>query len=486
MKSLISHKLRNRQHGGILVMTILIIVIMSMLTAATLYRVSSRYAATYQSMCWNEAVASAESGSDFALAVLNNSLKNPSTAWAGWSPNDASTFPKTYIMSGPDHAGEGNTRVFAKIVVDKNIGGGWVRVRSTGVAELPARSLSGLESAPTDANGVKNHKNSLRKPSYSNDITGGRLRLPQVSRTIETIANPAVSYPYMRPLTVKGAITMTGGAWTDSFNSTMPAYSTNSLYDFTKHLSHGDIATNSNGNLSDLQNCIVYGSAASNGGVIQRTTNVTGVVTNNFQTTIGEIIDPVWPSIEASPTTVNNPSSNITLVGGTATSPKNYKLNQISMGGSNGIVLAPHATGVNSYINIWVTGKVSLTGNSYILQQPGVYVTFYGDDDMKFAGNGYMNKNSVASTLQIFGVTPTSSGTTKNLQVAGMGDFIGVLNAPSYNLTINGNGSFVGTAIGKTATITGGGGFHYDEALGELPAPCATSYQYVSWVEDIR
>jgi hypothetical protein len=44
----------------------------------------------------------------------------------------------------------------------------------------------------------------------------------------------------------------------------------------------------------------------------------------------------------------------------------------------------------------------------------------------------------------------------------------------------------IGTAIGASATITGGGGFHCDEALGALPAPSASTYQYVSWTEDIR
>lgn len=485
MKSLRSHKLRSRQQGGILVTTILIIVLMSMLAAATLYRVSSRYATTYHSMCWNEALTSAESGADLALMVLNNSLKNPSTAWAGWSPSDEGTFPKTYMMSVSDHAGQGNTKVFARIVVDKDIGGGWMRVRSTGVAELPSRSVNGLESAPRDASGVKNHNSALRKPRFYSDITGGRLRLPQVSRTVEAIANPAVSFPYRRPLTVKGSISMTGGAWTDSFDSSKPAYSTNSFYDFSKHLNNGDIATNSSGSLSDLKDSFVYGDATSNGGLIKGTTNVKGEVTNNFQTTIGNITAPAWPRIEMTPTSVNNPSSSITLVGGTAESPKNYKLSQIAISSSNGIILAPSAPGVVSYINIWVTGKVSLTGNAYILQEPGVYVTIFGEDDMKFSGNGYLNKNAVASTLQIFGVT-SSSGTSRSLQVSGNGNFTGVLNAPSYDLTISGNGSFVGTAIGKTATISGNGGFHYDEALGALPAPSASSYQYVCWMEDIR
>jgi len=71
--------------------------------------------------------------------------------------------------------------------------------------------------------------------------------------------------------------------------------------------------------------------------------------------------------------------------------------------------------------------------------------------------------------------------------VNGNGGFIGVLNAPSYDVAITGNGSLVGTIIGLTATLNGNGGFHYDEALGQLASPgTIQKYQYSSWAEDIR
>src|SRR6185436_6814532 len=82
--------------GGILLTTLLMIAIMSMLAAATLYRVGSRHASSYQSMYWNEALTSAEAGADLALVTLNKSLTSPTTAWAAWTPSNATTFPKTY------------------------------------------------------------------------------------------------------------------------------------------------------------------------------------------------------------------------------------------------------------------------------------------------------------------------------------------------------------------------------------------------------
>ena len=297
MNDLPALKALPRNHGGILPTTLLLIALMSMFTAATLYRVSSRYSATYQSVGWNEALASAEAGADLALVTLNNSVSSPSTAWAGWTPSDATTFPKTYVPSIPNHIGEGNVKVYAKIVVDKAVGSNWPRVRSTGVSELPSRSINGLEAAMSDISGVKNHRTALRKPRYLNDVTNGVLKLPQIARTIELMACPSTNFPYVMPFLMRRSITMNGNGYVDSFDSSDPLYSTNSLYDWDKHLSHGNIASNVSGNLSNLNTSYVYGNASSNGGVIANTQNVQGTVTNNFQTTISDIPDPVWGSI---------------------------------------------------------------------------------------------------------------------------------------------------------------------------------------------
>ncbi len=473
-----------RNQGGILITTVLLIALMSMLTAATLYRVSSRHASSYHSVGWNEALASAEAGADLALASMNTYYSTFSATWTGWVPNDATTFPKTFTPAIPDHIGEGNTKVYAKVVVDKGVGGTWLRVRSTGVAELPGSSVNGLEAAILDVNGAKNHRSVLRKPRYITDITGGALHLPQVSRTIELMASPTSGHPYQMPFLMRGAITMNGGAWTDSFNSSDPLYSTNSQYDWLKHLNHGDIATNIGGSLSNLNGSLVYGNASSNGGTIANTQNVQGTVTNNFQTTIADIPAPTWPTIAASPTTLKN-SGGVILQGGPIGAQKYYKVDQLTLNSFDILTLAPHAVGADSYINIWVTGKVTMSGNSRILQMNGVHVVFYCGDDASFTGDGYFNSNSTADTAQFFGISAGGNG-NHTMKVAGIGDFTGVVNAPTYHLQITGNGSFAGSVIGYDAAITGNGGFHYDENLKLLAAPGSTAFSFVSWVEDIR
>jgi len=488
MKSAPSPRLRQaskNRDGGILVTTLLLVAVMSMLAAATLNRVSSRHASTYQSMCWNEAFTSAEAGADLALVAMNKSITSPSTAWAGWTPSDGTTFPKTYTPSIPSHAGDGNTKVYTTITVDKGIGSGWIRVRSTGVAELPASCVNGLEAARANTSGVKNHRTVLRKANYRTDLTGGVLHLPQIARTVEVLAAPAGSHPYLRGLTVKNAITMSGGAYTDSFNSSNPAYSTNGKYDAAKRQSHGDIATNSSGNLSNLQSSYVYGNASSNGGTIGNTQHVQGTIANNFQTVIDPVAAPTLSNIQALPLIIKNTSA--TLVAGTAASPKSYLLTELTIGGSNVVTITNPTPGTDAYINIYVSGTNGLTisGSSYIVQEAGVHANIYVAGNMTVSGGGVLNQNNVASYLQIYGITPASG--TKTATVSGSGSFIGVLNAPAYAMVISGSAGFFGAAIGLSANISGGGGFHYDEALASLTGSSApASYTYSNWTEDIR
>ena len=477
------------QHGGVLVAALVMIAVISMMAAATLLRVGARHASTYQSASWNDAIASAEAGADFALLSLNKSLKDSATAWVEWTPSDATTFPKTYTPAMPAHAGEGNTKVFATVAVDDSLtdadGQKWFRVRTTGVAELPSRTVSGIEAAMHDESGVKNHRSNLRRARFLTDLTGGTLRLPQVARTIELMAEPVGARPFVRAITVKNAIALSGGTYTDSFDSSDAASSTSGMYDTAKRLSHGSVASNSEGGLSALGDCFVYGDAASKGGALPGSGNVQGAVSEKFQATITEVAKPVWTTIASSPTAISNPAGPVTLTGGPANAPVNYKLSELTVSkGSCPLILAPHATGQESHIHLWVTGRTLISGTGFIQQSPGVHVTIHCEDDVTISGGGIVNQTNQAANLQIFGVTPVSG--TQNLTVSGSAAFVGVVNAPAFAMNISGGGSFTGAAIANSATISGSGGFHYDESLGRLAIGVPTSFQFASWVEDIR
>ena len=480
----------NPNQGSTLAMALILMAVTGFTAASVFYVLTNRYQTTFHSASWQEAMLVAESGNDIAMGALNNSLSSPSTAWTGWTPSDSTTFPKTYKGTLPSHTGDGNNKMYVNVTVDNGItdpnGKTWYRIRSKGTAELPGLRRIGFEPTVLSSDGKKNHKSFLRKLSFSNDATSGALHLPQVTRSIETLAQPLSASMWTRAMVVQNWMSMSGGAYTDSFDSTDPTKSTNGQYDVTKRQRHGDVASNVSGNSSDLRSSYVYGNASSNGGAIKNTANVQGTVYNNFSTTITPVPRPLLNNIASTPTTINNPNAPVTLVAGTAAAPANYKLSTITVSnGANPLILAAPTPGQDSYINIWITGKLTTSGSGYIKQLPGVHATFWVEDDVTVSGSAFDNENAYASYLTINGVT-ASNGSTNKWTVSGDATFIGLVNAPSYALTISGGGNYMGSLIMLNATISGAAGFHYDESLGKVGGGSGQGFKMASWIEDIE
>ncbi len=118
-----------------------------------------------------------------------------------------------------------------------------------------------------------------------------------------------------------------------------------------------------------------------------------------------------------------------------------------------------------------------------MISQAGVKVKIYTEGDITLVGNPVVNQSNVAEAMQFFGVTP-SDRTTRKAQIGGAAQFIAVLNAPAYDMKINGGGEFFGSFILRTVTMLGGGtAIHYDEAL---PRSGGTIWKMASWTEDVR
>ncbi len=485
-------KLRNpspSHAGSILPMAMISLAILAMVAAASLYRVQPRLSATYHSASWNEALNSAEVGTEMALKSLNTAITDPATAWTAWTPNDATTFPKIWVPTLAPHSGDGNNKVWCRITVDNSIvdvnGAVWMRVRSTGAAELPAASRGGIEGALLDVNGVKNFRAVLRRERFTGDLTAGALRLPQVARTIEAIAAPPGARLYARAVTTRNAIDLSGSAYADSFDSSDPAKSTSSLYDPSKRQSKGSIGSNSAGGTSNAHGSVVQGDASSNGGAILNTGGVTGEIYNNFEARLPDIAAPGWTVFNFTPTSVTNPLAPTTLVGGTVGAPQLYRLSDLTVSDcSYPLILAPHTAGQQSYMKIWITGRTTLSGTGCIHVQPGVHVQIIAEDDISIGGGGILNHTTRAANLEILGVTPASG--SRNATFTGSADFIGILNAPAFDMIHSGTGKFIGVAIGRSATLSSSGGIHYDEDLINFTYAGPAEYQYASWIEDLR
>lgn len=247
------------------------------------------------------------------------------------------------------------------------------------------------------------------------------------------------------------AITMSGNAYTDSYDSSVGAYGGANVND------EGDIATNagSSGAVTLSGNATVNGDAATGpGGTVTTIGNaeVTGDTSADADNTFD---DPVVPSSLTGLASSVSITTTRTLNGGS------YKYPSISLSGNNVLT-------INGDVEIYLTGSgassLSTSGNGRIVINSGSTLKIYADRNISISGNGIVNNNNTqgASTLQIYGTSTAAS-----VSISGNGALIGVVNAPSAAVTVSGNGGVYGSVIARQFTMSGNGGIHYDEALAE-------------------
>ena len=148
--------------------------------------------------------------------------------------------------------------------------------------------------------------------------------------------------------------------------------------------------------------------------------------------------------------------------------------------------MAGNPDGSKTYIEIYVTGNISVTGTGQITVQPGVSATIYFAGNVDVAGNGIINSNNQPGDLQLYGIQP-ADGSSEHVNLGGNGQISASVYAPNHDVSINGGGTsghVFGSVVGKTVTMTGVTNLHYDEALGAQGI--VNSYKIVSWFEENR
>ena len=227
---------------------------------------------------------------------------------------------------------------------------------------------------------------------------------------------------------------------------------------------------------------------------------------------------PAWP---ASVPTVSTPnwvsgsystalpaaqSNVITLQGdpnaspptGTTTNPLRYKVSSIVLSGQQKIKIQSPVDPVTNkalsgYNNVqfWITdadgatNALSTSGNNAgINLDSNASLKVWVQGNISLTGQSIVNGSGLAANLQIYGVSPTD-GSIPTVYIAGQGNFIGVVDAPEYNVTYAGTGDVMGAVIGRTVTIQGNGSLHYDQALASLITSLEPpSYAFAAWFED--
>jgi len=432
----------------------------------------------------------AEAGIDISVNEMRKGIYDPTNAWSGWSNMADGVLTATPNPTGSTvyftskvflRESEGGQRSYAQIAVDAPAflrdasGEQWYRVRSLGVAEIPGGVV------------VAGDKADLRLRKFDLKVdhrTGVRVFRPQATRLIEAIVKPVGAF--RTALMGVSVIDLnTQNIVVDSYDSRDPDKSTNGRYDPGKRQANGDIATN--GPLLEAGSAHIYGDAATNGGTVLNSTNVSGEVRNDFSQELFAVNQPNKPPDAGTPSYI----SNTAVISAKPDDPAQFLFGTINLSGQDTLRIKGATDGSPTYAQIVVPGDISTSGQGAIIIDPGVNLRIFVMGDVNITGNGFINDNSPLN-LQLYGVDrpPNADGspqTPGTIKIAGNGGFSGTVYAPSYNVTMTGGGAtdnLFGAFVGWTVSMSGIQAVHYDEALAD--GGLISDYKVVSWLEDAR
>ena len=472
--------------------TVLTIAVLSMIAVETLRLVTAKYQNALQTATWQEALLAAESGIDLAIVELRKSLyPAPNYAWSGWtnSPGDNVT---GYELTTVPNAGLNGTPMTIETNVDApaqliNPTNSWQYYRIRTVGTIPITGPARASDNPQD---TKLRRLSLRFERFTNGLLSAHALptdangnpKPQVSRRIEAIVQPVSAFD--QAIMSVGVVDMTNqNIVVDSYNSSDPTKSTNGLYDVAKRQENGDVATD--GQLIDAGNAHIYGDVATNAGTVSGAANITGTERTDFYQEPIPVGAPTWSATNSSVTSVNG-TTTITASPTQGSPASRYVLTGISLSGGKTLTIAGNPNGSQTYVEIYVTGDISVNGTGQIIIQPGVSATIYFAGNVDISGNGILNSNNQPGDLMLYGIQPPDGG-SEHVNFGGNTQITASIYAPGHDVTINGagtNGHVYGSIIGKTVTMTGVSNLHYDESLGATGM--INNYKIVSWFEDNR
>jgi len=255
---------------------------------------------------------------------------------------------------------------------------------------------------------------------------------PIVSTT--TTTTDVITDPFKNAIHAKNGVELVGNAWTDSFDSRNGPYNPINNKGHKGHVSTDGIAA--------------------------------GVITVNTNSSVdGDAI--VGPG--GNPAVAINNNGIITGIQGVAPGAQNLPLSSIPAGLVNQgpLSIAGNREVVLSEGTYWFS-SINITGNGRLKTTGAVKIYVTGNIDV--GGNGIATANNLPPNLLIYGTVDPGDPTQKTtiVKIHGNGDFYGAVYAPAAFLDVYGNGAVYGALTGNTAKINGNGGFHYDEALGNL------------------
>lgn len=456
------------------------------LVGAALSTARHSFRTSFQSSRWGQAVHAAEAGAEIALTTAQ---KNSWTAdgWSGTPGNPgAAPVTKTVNLStGVPWTGP----ITSSIAVDKVSMGGahWLRIRSTGHADLPGGAVAGIDARDS----------MLRKLTLRRDRkTGTTTSTPRASRMVEVLAAPKAATPFRYGFISKELFALLTGSHVDSYDSNDPSksdfgpFGTYGVYSPSKSQANGDIGTIDALHTWNLNKAHIYGDVLTPTGDVDGEHNVHGSVIDKFTFTFPDEVAPNWTTVTQNHGVVTNVSKTIT--GGTQASPTRHKFTSINLTNANRAITINNPPGeTKSWVEIWVTGDtiIDSKSNTGIDIAPGVTATFYFGAKVEVKGNGggYGIRNgSKLPSRFIARAYGGSSGSIRDF-IVDRADFYGVVSAPWYKVKFDMPGRDIyGSFLTWQFDVSAGTKIHYDESLGSLPHGQSTGYAVRSWMEAVR
>ena len=472
--------------GSALLGVLLIVAVLLGLAGAALLHVTNRRMTMSQTGNWQEALTVAEAGLHEGIAQIASGIKGYSGTNSLLLFNTATGIVSggtgcSLILTHAVEVGGGQTSVTGTYSITGTTYGisslassgtqsqPYYRIRSTGKITIPgSRSLS---SNPADA--------ILRKLNLMGTTQ-------TVSRTIEAWLKPKFQYVDAAIVTEELLSFNNKGIFVDSFDSTDPNRSLNGqpnsiagYYNLPPYnVYRANIATNFTGQ-TQLGGAYIYGSVSTaQGGTIAGTSDIQPSPSNtssNFHTDLETSSPPGWGGTPTAPLTV-------TTIDTTAGIQSDHLKRAYTA--INGNITLSSTNTMGTYIDIYVSGDITLIGTQSIVIGQGVHATFYVGGDIKMTGNANFNTtaNPSALNLSIIGVNPVSQSFT----LAGNGTLDAMVYAPTAAITLvggGGSGTFIGSITGKTVTANGGNvEVRYDEALSKMGK--VLGFEIAAWFED--
>lgn len=152
-----------------------------------------------------------------------------------------------------------------------------------------------------------------------------------------------------------------------------------------------------------------------------------------------------------------------------------YVNGNLSLGGSGVLRIRAPAAGTSPVVKLYVQGNINLAGGSRLIIEAGAALEVYVKGSVNIGG-GLVNENTkptltyvdggVSRVIPTFSIFSSYSG-NNGVQIGGNVQVFASVYAPRTSVTVAGSGGLYGAVRGQTVTVTGAGGIHFDESLSD-------------------